>query len=436
MLNKIFLKLPYFLKTKLFKIISFLTFKERYSGSFNKYLLFFQKKNDVQQIKLNSKVNVTKEVKLIYNINTPKEIVNFPIINKEILKEQLKVVDYYNKIKFKKQFTTSGTTGSAMIIPLSLSFIKYKFASSFFFKEIHHIGLNKRSANFIGRVFLKLDKKKPPFWIYSKYTNQLLFSQYHLSKSTVSFYLDAMKKYKIETFHGYPSTITILCNLIVECNLQEKAKELKIKAITLGSESLKSFQKVKIEGTFGCKVLNFYGQTESVVDIFECERGSMHINEAFSLVELIDNGDGYHRVVGTQLKNSKFPLIRYDTGDLVIYNKDEKCSCGRKSRVVNKILGRNEDCLVLKDGRKIGRLDHIFKDSINIVEAQFVQQKRGEVDLYIKKSKNYLYNDELLIKKNIIEKLGKNFNVNFFYVENIEKTNNGKLKQVINRLDE
>ena len=43
---------------------------------------------------------------------------------------------------------------------------------------------------------------------------------------------------------------------------------------------------------------------------------------------------------------------------------------------VFKIDGRSEDYLLLNDGSKVGRLDQIFKDLVDIVEAQFIQKKK------------------------------------------------------------
>ena len=142
-----------------------------------------------------------------------------------------------------------------------------------------------------------------------------------------------------------------------------------------------------------------------------------------------------YRLIGTQLKNNLFPLIRYDTGDLIKHDPKETCKCGRRARVIKAVLGRNDDYIVLDDNRKIGRLDHIFKDSLNISEAQFVQKEMGSSLLYIVRNKNYTYLDEQNIIKNVKEKLGDDFQLKIKYVDKIKKTLNGKLKQVVNLIN-
>jgi len=433
-LKSIFIFLPHQIKSFLFNFISYFTYLKRYSGKFNDYLAFFLTNNDVSFLNENSTVNITEEVKILYDINHSKPIKDFDIIDKVRLKEMIKKNNYYELISYKQSLNTSGTSGSALLIPVSNDFLKYKFASSFFFKEIHNSGIKIKSASFIGQVIFPLNQKKPPFWIESKYTNQLIFSQYHLNQENVIYYVQALIENNIKTIHGYPSTISILSQLILDLGIQNTINDLSLVSITLGSESLSIRQRSLIEGVFKCKVYNFYGQTESVADIFECEKGKLHINESFSFVELIDNKNGYFNLVGTQLKNTKFPLIRYDTGDLVVYNPEEKCKCGRKSRIISEIIGRNEDFLILNDGRRIGRLDHIFKDSFAVVESQFIQHEKGKSKLLIVKSKEYKQSDEDNIKDNINEKLGFDFNVEIKYVDTIQKSKNGKLKQVVNKI--
>lgn len=428
--------LPFFVIKLLFRLVSYRNYNRRYKGKFRSYSNEFLNQSFKNVKSKIITIQETENIKILYGSNKSKILHDYPVINKRILKEKLKRSNYYKNIKYSHSLKTSGSTGSGLIIPVSLDFLNYKFASIEFFRNLHKIGLDYTTASFSGRVFLPTERKKPPFWLFDFNTNQLILSQYHITNKNVLSYLQALKNYSVVSFHGYPSTLTYFSTLINNEGHIKIAKELNLKFITVGSETLSLAQKKIIESTFNCKVLNFYGQTESVVDIFECEKESMHINEAFSHVELIYNGDGLYRLVGTQLKNKLFPLIRYDTGDLVEYHINDKCSCGRKSRIIRRIIGRDDDYIILNDGRKIGRLDHVFKDSLNIIEAQFIQTEKGESKLQIVKSNSYTDLDELVLIKNIKEKLGLDFEIHIKYVDMIEKTKNGKLKQVINLIND
>lgn len=298
----------YILKSVLFQLVSLKTYLERYTHKFNYFLKIFSNNNSFGKYNLNSEILIDYELSILYDkpLNSKVKISEFPLINRELLKLRLKNSDYYNKVKFNRSIKTSGTSGSALIVPVTLDFLKYTFASFYFFKSIHNSGIKIKSGNFFGRVLFPISKKNAPFWFYSFFTNQLLFSQYHLNSDSVLNYINAIKKYKLQTIHGYPSTLNIFAQLVLQNNLVEDLQSAKINSVTVGSENLHDHHRDLIESVFGCKVYNFYAQTESVVNIFECEYGSLHINEFFSFVELIDNKDGYHKLVGTQLDNKKF----------------------------------------------------------------------------------------------------------------------------------
>lgn len=56
--------------------------------------------------------------------------------------------------------------------------------------------------------------------------------------------------------------------------------------------------------------------------------------------------------------------------------------------------GRLEDYFILKNGAKIGRLDHIFKDLIMVREAQIYQEYSGKIEMRIVKREEYSDKDE------------------------------------------
>ena len=134
-------------------------------------------------------------------------------------------------------------------------------------------------------------------------------------------------------------------------------------------------------------------------------------------------------MIGTSLYNFAFPLIRYDTQDIVEI-KDNKIELENNWREVDNIDGRSEDYLLLNDGAKIGRLDHIFKDLVEVIEAQFVQINKGEAELFIVPSSQF---SEISLKKLedlIHEKLGTRIDIKITKVKRIQKSKSGKLRMV------
>jgi phenylacetate-CoA ligase len=125
-----------------------------------------------------------------------------------------------------------------------------------------------------------------------------------------------------------------------------------------------------------------------------------------------------------------FPFIRYDTGDVAIWEPDDfKCPCGRNSPVVRSIEGRIEDYIITPEGRRIMRFDYIFKDSIELKEAQVIQHQEGAIVI------NYVLIDGCKIDTNAIKKLIEKYistelKVEFVELMTIPRESNGKFRSV------
>ena len=108
----------------------------------------------------------------------------------------------------------------------------------------------------------------------------------------------------------------------------------------------------RIERGWGARVIDHHGLTEVGPVSFECweSPGSVHVNEAAYIVEVIDPASGRPvedgergELVITNLGRSASPLIRYRTGDVVVRRTDP-CACGRTfARLDGGILTRVDD---------------------------------------------------------------------------------------------
>ncbi|MDA7951864.1 MAG: hypothetical protein MPJ24_10300 [Pirellulaceae bacterium] len=134
--------------------------------------------------------------------------------------------------------------------------------------------------------------------------------------------------------------------------------------------------------------------------------------------------------MGLLFFNMVFPFIRYRTGDIVEFT-NQKCSCGRTSRVIDSIDGRQEDFVELPNGAKIGRLDHLFKGMTSVVESQVVQYSDLSRDFRIVRSKGYSGDCEKNLNEKIKSLLGSNVVYDFVYCEKIPRGKNGKLRFVV-----
>ena len=153
-----------------------------------------------------------------------------------------------------------------------------------------------------------------------------------------------------------------------------------IRAVIANAEPLRAAQRRNIEAAFRCPVRETYGLSEIVAAANECEHGAMHLWPAAGVLEILDDGrpvaaGAAGELVSTGLMNPDMPLIRYRTGDRCSLGAEQAdCPCGRTLPLLGSIEGRCDDIIYTRDGRRVGRLDPIFKASLPSQEAQIVQE--------------------------------------------------------------
>src|SRR6185369_4803277 len=188
-----------------------------------------------------------------------------------------------------------------------------------------------------------------------------------------------------------------------------------------------------IRQAFGVRPVQHYGMAEAVANISECDRGALHVDEDFAAVEFVEDQQGRSRVIGTNFSNLATPLLRYDAQDIV-WKADRACDCGRPGRIVDSIDGRLEDYIVLRNGARLGRLDHIFKDMVHVREAQIVQRESGVLDILVVRGEKYAQSDEQLLRREFAQRVGSDTEFKIEYVDELRRTNAGKLRFVASEM--
>lgn len=365
---------------------------------------------------------------------------NYPLIQKSDLRKDLQNFYHRNLEKIPHVWAhTSGTTGSAIVFPISREHFEREYAFHALSYEWGGISLtdrNDRVAFCSGHPVAPPNRQKPPFWVYDYANNWLYFSSYHLAAKNIEYYIRELESFQPKMLGGYPSSIYLLAMAYEKFG----KKPLKLKSIFTSSETLLDFQRRKIETAFGAKVFNLYGNTEKCAYIIECEKGELHLKLEHSAVEILNERDEpcrageSGRIVSTCFGNLAFPLIRYDLGDAVTISENQVSMCGRGGVLIEKIVGRIEDYIVTPDGRFVGRLDHLFKDSLNIKEAQIVQRQRDEIVIRLVCENDFSLTDEQLILQEARLRLGNEIKIKFETVEEIPRTSNGKFRFIVSEI--
>lgn len=326
---------------------------------------------------------------------------------------------------------TSGTTGGGLRFAVTMAAIHEQWAVWSRYRQVHGLGLNTWQGYFAGRSVVPLSQKRPPFWRYNFPGRQILFSGYHMSPATMDAYIALLRQRRPPWLHGYPSLLALLAGYMVE---RGESLDYDLSWITTGAENLLPQQIDLIERALKVRPIQHYGMAEAVANFSQCLHGKMHVDEDFAAVEFLPLAQGGYRVIGTNFSNLATPLVRYEVGDVVDFVEGDACDCGLPGRIVRRIDGRQEDYVILRNGARLGRMDHIFKDLTAIREAQIFQDTPGRIVVRVVKNPRYGSQDEAQLLQEFRKRVGEEATVEVEYPEQIARTASGKLRFVISKI--
>lgn len=357
-----------------------------------------------------------------------------PILTKHEAQKHARELVSVGPAGARRMVHTSGTTGGALRFPVTTQAVQEQWAIWWRYRGWHGIRKGAWSALFAGRSVVPSWQHRAPFWRVNYPGRQRIFSGYHMNTENLPKYVAELRKRRPPWLHGYPSLLALLGAHILDTG-SDLGYDLRW--VTTGAENLLPHQSDLIARAFGVTPIQHYGLAEGVANISQCELGTLHVDEDYAAVEFIPLGrDDLYRIIGTNLTNPAMPLVRYDTQDLATIREHGSCSCGRPGRVVERIDGRLEDYVVLGDGTRLGRMDHIFKDMVNIHEAQIHQSQPGEMTIRIVRGPAYGEEDEHALIRETEKRVGKEMDVKIDYVTMLPRSSVGKLRFVVSEIPE
>lgn len=366
------------------------------------------------------------------------DIRRIPIIDRKDIIENLNdlVPSEYDKTLL-SLVTTGGTSGMPMKFYINNYIARAKEMAflNYGYRKYAYLSSIERVAIFRGLRVKESLIKRNCFWRFSYIQRGLVFSPFHLTRSNFYYYITKLRSYKPTVIRAYPSTIVELCLLMKD------AKEPPIKSlkkIVCSSENISLWQRELIKEVLGVEVWSLYGHSEKCVIGFQVEETRMFFHPFYGITEFLlpdsrpaSKGE-LAEVVVTGFDHDYFPLIRYRTNDLVEVWKSDSFS----EMVASSIVGRNQDFVIDMNGNKIQFTNHDepFWELEGILAYQYIQQKKGELILRLQTEENYdSMKDQILLQE--IKKIFINFEISIIHVDEIEKTERGKFKYLIQYLD-
>lgn len=167
-------------------------------------------------------------------------------------------------------------------------------------------------------------------------------------------------------------------------------KSLGIERMLCAGEPMSEPTRKRLEELYHCHVFDQIGGTEPGAWASMCEvKQGLHIIEPFFLVEILDQETLQKEVeegqmgvaVVTPLGRRSFPLIRFNTYDIVIKGEDN-CSCGRAWKKIKEVVGRADDLRKIRGVLFSPKtVEELIRDEFReIIEYEIVVERTGMMD--------------------------------------------------------
>ncbi len=134
-------------------------------------------------------------------------------------------------------------------------------------------------------------------------------------------------------------------------------RSLPLRVGFFGAEPWSEAMRADLEAKLGIRAHDIYGLTELIGPgvAAECpEQDGLHVFEDVFYPEIVDPRTGTPLPAGVQgelvltsIGREGSPILRYRTHDIT-YLIDEPCACGRTARRIHRLMGRNDDMLIIR----------------------------------------------------------------------------------------
>jgi len=232
---------------------------------------------------------------------------------------------------------------------------------------------------------------------------------------------------------AYPTMVAAL----VEHFKRIGARLPALREVRTFGEILEPECRIAVREVWGVKVVDMYSSHEVGYLALQCpEFEHYHVQSENALVEILreDNrpceAGEVGRVVVTPLHNFAMPLLRYDIGDYA--QVGQPCSCGRGLPVLQRILGRQRNMVVLPNGARrwpdfaaVGRPEELPA----VYQFQAIQRSATDIEIRVVRPAPLTAQEMARAVEHFRNVLGYPFDIEFVYVDAIPRSPTGKFEE-------
>lgn len=452
-LEKVYDKSPIFIQNIMTSVAGYKKSKTRYGKTYYEYREFLkefdkyslEEKKEYQREKLVEFVKYAYENSSFYrelykdidinSINDISDLEKLPIVDKEMIRENIKEISTVPP-RNAVEVHTGGTTGKSLVVRFTKEDLMKRMAMLDHFKSrvgFEHLGM--RRATFNGQHIVPPAQKAKKFWRYNAACKQMIYSSFDITEENMKYYVESLNKFKPQAIDGFFMSMVDIAGYIERHDIKLTFQPV---AIFPTSETLTDTGRELLERVFKCKVYDQYASSEGAPFVTECENQQLHVELASGVFEHYEEDSD--EILVTSFTTHGTPLIRYRIGDAMVYKKDAlSCTCLNESPIIESIQGRKLDFLYTAEGAKIngGNVANLFKKIPNaIIRAQTVQNRMDEVTILLEVDKRHYkpqYNH--LLENEFKHTFGENTAVIIKLVDEIPRESSGKFRMIKNNVD-
>lgn len=335
--------------------------------------------------------------------------------------------------------TTGGSTGRAVTIEKDPAALSYEDAAMWRGLAWNGIRIGDKQARFWGVPIRLVDRAK--YVLIDRVMNRIRLSAFELSDASMRAFFNAIERVGTDYFYGYTSVIVAFAEFVRKSGL--RLRRAKIKLIVTTSEPLYDSQKALLQEVFGCRVIRDYGCGELGPIAYECEEDGFHLFANTLLVEVLD-GDWPAKsgqvgeLVITDLHNFRMPLIRYRIKDYGALS-DGSCPCGRTLPLLERVVGRVLDTVVLPSRTRIhGEYfnyisEEMRKRSLGLRQLQVLQTELDRLVVRIVREARFDERSLDVLRTLIRRRVTEDVAIDYEFVDEIRREASGKMRLVVSR---
>jgi len=337
---------------------------------------------------------------------------------------------------------TSGTTGRPVRVIRTSHALQYWSA----FTVRDHIWHDRDLADSLAVI----RSSEKDFAVYPAGAGHMFWGAVSIFKSGPAFSLNVntpipdMAEWLVRTNPGYFMTLPNIMKRLAPYCRDHGISVPNLKETHVHGEVCTDFIRDAVRDAWDVAVHDMYTSREIGYMALQCpEHEHYHVQAEGVLLEVLDDDDQpckpgeIGRVVVTTLRNYAMPLIRYELGDRA--ELGEPCPCGRGLPVVKRIIGREQDVLVLPDGTQrwtlLGSPDvKELMAMAPIRQYQFAHVAPEVIEVRLGISRELSEHESAEIRTFVHKKFGYPFTVQFQCADELPRTPAGKFRDFVREM--